>query len=134
MVIVELLKKAATPKPKEGRARPTWTDAWFAVRDAPDEEARAVLVECLGLDGDLERGYAAEAVRPALSAEDKRNMKLMQDRATATTRARHLAARLAKRLEEPDRDAIQLKAALKLQRAFRMRPVSYTHLTLPTKA
>ena len=48
-----------------------------------------MLVECLGLDGDLERGYAAEAVRPALSAEDKRNMKLMQDRATATTRARH---------------------------------------------
>ena len=81
-----------------------------------------MLVECLGLDGDLERGYAPrKAVRPALSAEDKRNMKLMQDRATATTRARHLAARLAKRLEEPDRDAIQLKAALKLQRAYRAR-------------
>ena len=80
-----------------------------------------MLVECLGMDGNLERGYAAETVRPALSAEDKRNMKLMQDRATATTRARHLAARLARRLEEPDRDAIQLKAALKLQRAFRAR-------------
>jgi hypothetical protein len=119
--IVEKLGKAAAPKPQKGRARPTWTDAWFAVRDAPDEEARAVLVECLGLDGDLGRSYAEEEVRPALSAEDKRNMKLMQDRATATTRARHLAARLAKRLEEPDRDAIQLKAALKLQRAYRAR-------------
>ena len=119
--IVELLEKASTPKPVKGRARPTWTDAWFAVRDAPDEEARAVLVECLGMDGDFGRGFCEEAVRPALTKEDKRNMKLMQDRATATVRARHMAARLAKRLEEPDRDAIQLKAALKLQRAYRAR-------------
>ena len=42
-----------------------------------------------GLDGDL-GGATPKEVRPALSAEDKRNMKLMQDRATATG-ARHLA-------------------------------------------
>ena len=67
-------------------------------------------------------GYAAEAVRPALSAEDKRNMKLAQDRATATTRARHLFSRAPRQKvggAGPRRDPIE--SGVKLQRAFRAR-------------
>ena len=116
--LVSARKKAAAPKPVKG-ARGRRTDAWFAVRDAPDEEARAVLAECLGMDGDLGMATRRSGAAGVIGG-DKRNMKLMQDRATATTRARHCRAPRQK-VEEPDRDAIQLKAALKLQRAYRAR-------------
>jgi len=113
--IAETLAAASPAAPANARARPTWTDAWCAVRDAPDEEARAVLVACLGMDGEMDRGFPVEELRPALTAEDRKNVKMSSDRATGKARARRAAARLIK--TERGREW----AARRLQRAFRAR-------------
>ena len=116
--IAETLAAASPAAPASARARPTWTDAWCAVRDAPDEEARAVLVACLGMDGETERGFSVEELRPALTAEDRKNVKMSTDRATGKARARRAAARMT---THQCPDALRLRATRRLQRAFRAR-------------
>jgi len=96
----------ALPHDHGARTRPTWTDAWAAVRDASDENAVALLREVLHLD---HRPAAVEDRRgAAYSEEDEKNMREM---ASLTSRRATLKAAAERERAAEEEELAEERAA-----------------------